>query len=243
MVIVDLGVPNGVSGDPALPEATARYLAEVAAELYAQNGVVATMETAVRHAVEAVAGSAASGALSTSRDFRRDVAVSTTEGAERVDSLQFDWAEGPCLTAVHERRGVLVEDISGDLQWPRWAALANEIGFQSMLAVPLAIEPHPAVMSVYWDSRGRPGRHEASLMALLARHAAVAVADARRASTLREAVQARHRVGLAQGILMERLGLDDEQSFGVLRRYSRDNNIKLSEIAQEIIATRSLPGA
>jgi len=40
---------------------------------------------------------------------------------------------------------------------------------------------------------------------------------------------------------MERLDLTDDQAFAVLRRYSQDNNIKLREVAQRLVETRTLP--
>ncbi|WP_162606417.1 GAF and ANTAR domain-containing protein [Jiangella asiatica] len=227
---------------PANPEAAARYLAVVAAQLYVQDGVVATMDAAARRAVEAVEGSAATGVLSTSRRFRRDVAVSTTQEAERLDALQFRLGDGPSLRAVQERTAVFVRDTRGECRWPLWASVASEAGFQSMLVVPMVIEPYRAALGIYWDCHGRPGHEELAMVSLIARHAAIAVANAHQVSTLREAVEARHRIGLAQGILMERFGLDAEQSFSILRRYSRDNNIKVNDIARAVVTTGYLPG-
>lgn len=75
---------------------------------------------------------------------------------------------------------------------------------------------------------------------MIADHAAVAVANARTESTLWQAIEARKLVGQAQGILMERFDLTDEQAFAVLRRYSQDTNTKLREVARRLIATRNL---
>jgi AmiR/NasT family two-component response regulator len=71
-------------------------------------------------------------------------------------------------------------------------------------------------------------------------HAAVAVANARSESTLWQAIEARKLIGQAQGILMERFDLTDDQAFAVLRRYSQDNNVKLRDVAQRLIQTRKL---
>ena len=40
---------------------------------------------------------------------------------------------------------------------------------------------------------------------------------------------------------MERFGVDAEQAFAVLRRYSQDNNLRLHLVAEKLIATHSLP--
>ena len=49
------------------------------------------------------------------------------------------------------------------------------------------------------------------------------------------------RIGQAQGILMERHGLDGDRAFEVLRRYSQDHNIKLRDVATHLSETRQLP--
>ena len=55
------------------------------------------------------------------------------------------------------------------------------------------------------------------------------------------ALDTRKLIGQAQGILMEHYGLDETRAFGVLRRYSQDQSIKLRDIAQHLIAERHLP--
>ena len=77
---------------------------------------------------------------------------------------------------------------------------------------------------------------------IFGQHASVALATARREAGLRQAIDARHLIGQAQGILMERFDLTADQSFAVLRRYSQENNVKLRSVAAEIIETRKLPG-
>ena len=76
---------------------------------------------------------------------------------------------------------------------------------------------------------------------ILARHAAVALGNARKIENLWLAVDARKRIGQAQGILMERFDLTADQAFAVLLRYSQDNNVKLRVVADRLVETRELP--
>jgi hypothetical protein len=46
---------------------------------------------------------------------------------------------------------------------------------------------------------------------------------------------------MAQGIVRERFGLDADQAFNLLRRLSSTSNVKVSQIAREIVETRRLP--
>jgi GAF domain-containing protein len=226
---------------PSAPEPTAQRLSEAASEFFMQPTVEATLEAIVRNAVDILQASDA--ALITSRRSSLDIGVSTTEQTGKVDWFQFKLSEGPCVTALQDRIPIVVQDISGEPRWPSWAHRAAEVGFHSMVAVPLLLQPsHAAALSVYWDRPARLGHEHVVVAVLIARHASIAVDKARQSSTLREAIDARHQIGLAQGILMERFGLSAQQSFDVLRRHSRDNNIKLRKIAAEVVATRSLPG-
>jgi AmiR/NasT family two-component response regulator len=58
---------------------------------------------------------------------------------------------------------------------------------------------------------------------------------------LNRAVSARHRVGLAQGILMTRRELSADQAFALLKHESQNTHVKLRAIAQTVIQTGDLP--
>jgi AmiR/NasT family two-component response regulator len=48
-------------------------------------------------------------------------------------------------------------------------------------------------------------------------------------------------IGQAEGILMERLGIDADQAFAYLRSISQAENRKLIMISRQIVETRRLP--
>jgi hypothetical protein len=55
------------------------------------------------------------------------------------------------------------------------------------------------------------------------------------------AMTSRTIIGHAEGILMERLGIDADQAFAYLRRVSQSENRKLIMICSEIVKTLWLP--
>ncbi|WP_299922218.1 ANTAR domain-containing protein [uncultured Nocardioides sp.] len=59
---------------------------------------------------------------------------------------------------------------------------------------------------------------------------------------LRVALGRRLVIGQAQGVLMERLGIDAGQAFDYLKRMSSQRNQKVYVIAEDIVRTRELPG-
>jgi len=225
------------------PDTVAQQLAAAAPHLYLQPDVESTVNAVVQQGVEVIGGDAAGATLLRPRG-RRELSAATTDRAEEADRAQFELDEGPSLTALAERGPVVVSDSATEPRWPRWTAVVADIGFRSMLALPLDLGPHySGTVIVFWELPEQPADRHVAVARLLLRHAAIAISDARRSSTLREAIDARYQIGLAQGILMERYGLDATQSFEVLRRYSRDNNIKLSRVAADVVRTRSLPEA
>jgi hypothetical protein len=76
---------------------------------------------------------------------------------------------------------------------------------------------------------------------LLAVHAGLAIGTAQTAVNLSAAIDSHAVVGRALGIVMERLQIDGEEAFGLLRRASQDSNVKLRDIASDVVTTRCLP--
>ena len=111
-----------------------------------------------------------------------------------------------------------------------------------MLSVPLVLPHHPtAALSLYAWSAGAFDITYTDAARIFALYATTVVAQAVQALELDEAVQARHRIGLAQGILIERYGLSIDESFALLRRHSQDGNVKIHHVADQLLATGQLP--
>lgn len=170
-------------------------------------------------------------------------AAATDPLIEKADQLQNDLGEGPCLSALWERDVYLIHDTATDERWPRFAPLAAEMGLHSMLSVRLSAgEQTLGALNLYSHEVRDFTDEDIALASIFGQHASVALAAARREENLKAAVDARHLIGQAQGILMERFGLRADQAFAVLRRYSQDNNVKLRTVAERLIESRRLPG-
>ncbi len=84
------------------------------------------------------------------------------------------------------------------------------------------------------------GLREESRAAAEAADLAAAFA-ARQIDGLKLGMQSRLLIGQAQGILMERFKVDAEKAFAYLVRASSHRNVKLREVAAELVRTRQLP--
>ncbi|MET8359772.1 GAF and ANTAR domain-containing protein [Micromonospora sp. NPDC005171] len=59
------------------------------------------------------------------------------EMALRLDELQYEYGQGPCLAAARESAVVSVPNMSEEVRWPRWAARAVQGGAHSSLSIGL----------------------------------------------------------------------------------------------------------
>ena len=163
---------------------------------------------------------------------------------DRGDALQYELDEGPCLDAIREHALVESGDVAADPRWPRWAPrAAGELGVGSMLCVQLyTSENAHGALNMYSGSRDAFGPDSHHLASTFAAVAAAAISAARTEEQLQSAVQTRTLIGQAQGIIMERYSLKPGRAFAVMSRVSQDANIKLVDVAREIVETRRIPG-
>jgi GAF domain-containing protein len=220
--------------------ATADVFARLAVELYDTHGLDETIEAVVEFALQAVCCTHAGIALHQRGAVR--IAAVTDPVIEAMYQLQLDAGDGPLITALTDQAMVRVRDAAEETRWPEWSATMIGLGLRSVLHLPLRVGAQAVgVLSLYNTEPHAFSADDEAVAHILARHASVAVASAWQEATLAEAVDARKLIGQAMGILMERHGVDDDRAFAILRRYSQDYNIKLRDVAQQLIDTRKLP--
>lgn len=229
--------------DPAGGE-TADTFARLALELHDAGGIDETVEAVVQFALQALNCSFAGVVLHT-RGSRPEIAAVTDPVVADVYNLQIDNEDGPLMASLRDRATVVIRDTTTDTRWPQWAARVARLGVRSVLDVPLKLGGRSVrtvgVLGLYSPDADAFGPDDEAIAHILARHATVAVANARQEATMAAAVDARKLVGQAMGILMERFAINDDQAFAILKRYSQDTNTKLRDVAQQLIDTRKLP--
>ena len=138
---------------------------------------------------------------------------------------------------------LLIVDTASDPRWPVWGPAVAQLGLHSVLSIHLFTDRRVlGALNLYYESKADFSDDEVEVAKVVAAHASVALAKLRSERDLWRAIDSRHLIGQAQGILMERFKLSPEKSFAVLRRYSQHHNIKLHEVAGELVKTGRLPG-
>ncbi|MGN6251001.1 MAG: GAF and ANTAR domain-containing protein [Marmoricola sp.] len=221
----------------------AALLASLARELAQQADEGRTVRTIVARAADLVPD-AEQVTLVVRADHRLTTAGSSSPLAAELDALQHELGEGPSLDVFAGGEVVRCGDTGAEQRWPRWGPVAHERGGRSVCSVQLPGQD--GVLGALTLYAGRAGRFDDSeqvgLLSLYAVHAGPALYGARLVGNLQVALESRHTIGAAQGILMQRYGVDLDRSFSLLRRLSSSHNRKLREVADEIVATQRVPG-
>ena len=152
--------------------------------------------------------------------------------------------EGPCMDCVRTGAPVTSDDLEDDLdRWPLFVPAARRAGFHSVAAVPMRLrEQTIGGLGLFLDTpRPIPATNQ-RLAQALADVATIGVLQQRslhRSHVLSEQLQgalsSRITIEQAKGVLAERDDLSMDAAFDALRRYSRDHNLKLTDVATLVV--------
>jgi hypothetical protein len=112
-----------------------------------------------------------------------------------------------------------------------------KLGLRSQMAVKLTLDDQGTLggLNMYSTLRDDIDPEAASVAELFARHAAIALGGARHVTNLNNGLHNRKVIGQALGILMERYQMHEDRAFAFLVRASSTSNVKLHQIAQELV--------
>ncbi|MEV6447909.1 GAF and ANTAR domain-containing protein [Amycolatopsis sp. NPDC051716] len=170
--------------------------------------------------------------------------VETDPVTERLDQVQYDHGEGPCVESARPDGPAIgwSRNLGSDPRWPAFGPAAARHGYHSVLATALLPDARPPRLSGALNIYSRtPGAFDTAAIdtaLLLATHASLALAHTEAVASaelesahLRRALDSRDVIGQAKGILMQRRGITADEAFDVLRRASQDLNVKLADLA------------
>jgi hypothetical protein len=222
-------------------------IAQMLKGLYSAGSVGDTLAEVVDLAVHTIDGCDFAGI------FMMDGGLLTTPVATdsiviELDGLQHGTGEGPCLDAIALGSPFYAGDLSEDERWPSFGPAATALGVRSLYGLPLQLNSTPGALNLYARYPNAFGVIDRGKAVLLAAMADLALSSAqtheneeRRNTTLHAALATREIIGQAQGILMERERISSDQAFDVLRRASQHLNVKLRNVAQDLVDTGERP--
>jgi hypothetical protein len=168
----------------------------------------------------------------------------TNDEVRKLDDIQAELHEGPCITAVEYPPGdgvVLAQDLTGPPdadRWPRFAPQAVVHGYRSLLSTHLSTNGGiRAALNLYSRTANTFDESARTTAGLFGLQAALLLYGVNHARQLGQALQSRDLIGQAKGILMERFRVNSEQAFRMLVSSSQNTNIKLVEVARWLTET------
>lgn len=229
----------GTAGQPP-QEGLARDLSELAREMQAAPSMADLLRRIVDAAVAEIRPAGQCGIMEV---HHGEVSTRAMTGplVERIDRLQYEVQDGPCLSSLRTEATVRCDDLAHETRWPRFAARAAEQGVRSMLSVQLFVEgDNLGALNLYAADPGVLTEEHESVAMLLASHAAIAMKGSRVEADLRTALATRDVIGQAKGILMERFKIDQTQAFDLLVLASQRTHVKLNALAEELARSGEL---
>ena len=221
----------------------ARALVELADTLVDDFDVVDLLVQLVERCVEVLDVSAA-GLMLVAPEGDLRLAASSSEAMRVVELFELQSQEGPCLDCYHAGEPVVNQDLAVvNGRWPNFAPVALEAGFRSVHALPLRLRGQViGAVNLFRTDEGAMDEIDVLAGQALADMATIAILQHRAAAEsqvlneqLNFALNSRIVIEQAKGVVSERASIDMEESFSRLRRYARNHNLRLVDVAQQVI--------
>jgi anti-anti-sigma factor len=240
---------------PAEPDAASPAASADSTELVHMstkaNGVPASDDVvdAALRLVVALARDIVGGADGVSVSLRRQGRLATVAASDQtisdMDASQYATGEGPCVDASFQGREFVAESLSTETRWPDFTPRALALGINAILSSPLTASDRP-VGSINIYSRSTSAFHPADqrLASVLAEEASVILTDAgvhltdgEASERFQDALRTRQVIAQAQGVLMERDGISEEDAYTMLRIHSQRTGQSLHFRARDITSS------
>jgi len=221
----------------------ARTLVELADSLVDDFDVVELLTRLADRYVELL-DVAAAGLMLVAPEGDLRVVASSSEAMRMLELFELQSQEGPCLDCYRTGEPVLNRDLTAvDVRWTSFAPVALGAGFKSVYALPMRLRGAViGAANLFRTEEGPLSDPDVVVGQALADVATIAILQQRSMletrvvnEQLNRALNSRVVIEQAKGIVAERLGLDMEHAFHLLRNHARNHNLRLSDVASGVI--------
>jgi GAF domain-containing protein len=221
----------------------ARTLVELADTLVADFDVVELLTRLADGCVD-VLGVDAAGLMLAGPDGDLRVMASSSETMRVLELFELQSKEGPCLDCYRSGQPVVNQDLAVvNPRWPRFALEAYGAGFRSVHALPMRLRGTViGALNLFHVELGEMREGDVDAAQALADVATIAILQHRATheaqvvnQQLQHALNSRIVIEQAKGMVAERESLNMEQAFYTLRNHARNHNLRLVDVAEEVI--------
>jgi GAF domain-containing protein len=221
----------------------ARTLVQLADTLVADYDVIELLTVLTDCCVD-VLDVAAAGIMLAGPEGDLRVMASSSEAMRVLELFEVQSQEGPCLDCYRTGQPVVNQDLTTvNGRWPRFAAEALAAGFHSVHALPMRLRGSVVgALNLFRQIPGDLRQADVEAAQALADVATIAILQHRASleaqvlnDQLNHALNSRIVIEQAKGMVAERLGVNMEQAFAILRGHARNHNLRLVDVAQGVI--------
>jgi len=221
----------------------ARTLVELADTLVADFDVVEVLTLLTDGCIDVLdVGAAGLMLVAPEGDLR--VMAASSEAMRVLELLELQSQEGPCLDCYRTGQPIVNQDLATvNGRWPRFAAEALAAGFHSVHALPMRLRGTViGALNLLHIEPGEMRHADIAAAQAMADVATIAILQHRATleaqvinEQLNHALTSRIVIEQAKGIIAERAGLHMEQAFSTLRTHARNHNLRLVDVARDVI--------
>ncbi len=221
----------------------ARTLVELADTLVADFDVVEVLTLLTDRCVEILDVDAA-GLMLLAPEGDLRVMASSSEAMRVLELFELQSEEGPCLDCFNTGFQVSAGNLAAAAdRWPRFACAAIEGGFHAVNALPMRLRGTViGALNMFQNTTGEISQADSDAAQALADIATITILQHRASVEARGlniqlnlALNSRVLIEQAKGVVAERNRTDMEQAFSELRTYARYNNLRLVDVARDVI--------
>jgi GAF domain-containing protein len=222
----------------------ARTLVELADTLVEDFDVVELLTLLTDRSVEIFDVSTA-GILLAAPEGELKVVASSSEAMRMLELFELQAQEGPCLDCFRSGEAVVNQDLATvDGRWPRFKVECLKAGIESVNALPLhlrgetigALNLFRTEIGAMEESDVRSAQAFADVATIAILQNRSVIADRAMNENLRHALDNRNLIEQAKGALAVPGVVNAEQAFDFLRYYARNRNLKLVDVARDIVS-------
>ena len=184
-------------------------------------------------------------------DGRQRFVTAAIEAIADLERVQENHQLGPCIDAVAAASPVTVSETAREdtsRRWPDYIRAAEESGIRAVAGIPMRADEVAIGAVNLYDSEPRTWTREelrtAGIFADIATgyvvHASAARQHQRTAEQLQQALATRVMVEQAKGVLATRHAISIDEAFGRLRKYARDHQAGIHDVALGVVEGKIL---
>lgn len=184
------------------------------------------------------------------RDQKPYTIATSGPQAVELDEAQYAHGQGPCLSALGTGYPSDAPDLRTEPRWAGYGKLATSRGVAAAYSYPLPSDDQAwGALNVYAEQANAFAGQDREQVAVLAHQAAISLTvliaqhdQALKTRQLQQALTSRTTIDVAKGILVAEHGVTPDAAFDLLRSLSQQRNVKLRDVAAELVASRSAGG-